>query len=200
MNFDRTTPRRTEIAMAARSLIAERGFEGLRTRDIAERVGINIATLHYHVPTKESLIELVAQSLRDDFIAQSEARPRAGLSPLQKIRLEFDDFRDTLVNNPELFVVLAELRARARRDEKVAAAIRPMTVYWHRQWSEALSAGRDDGSLRPDLDPAAAATIVIGALIASQRLSDDQIDHFDSVAAELERALTNPAAISRTSQ
>ncbi len=64
-----TADRRREIAAAARSLIAERGFEGLRTRDIAARVGINVATLHYHVPTKEALIGLVAQSLRDDFIA-----------------------------------------------------------------------------------------------------------------------------------
>ncbi|BCH34027.1 hypothetical protein MesoLjLc_59570 [Mesorhizobium sp. L-8-10] len=199
MNVSGTTTRRAEIAMAARSLVAERGFEGLRTRDIAERVGINIATLHYHIPTKESLIELVAQSLRDDFIAQSEARPRAGLSPLQKIRLEFDDFRDTLVKNPELFVVLTELRIRARRDKKVAAAIGPMTAYWHRQWSEILSAGRNDGSLRPDLDPAAAATMVIGALMASERFSDDPAAHFDRVVAELERALTNPAAIYRSS-
>ena len=65
--------RRPAIAAAARALIAERGFEGLRTRDIAERVGINVATLHYHVPTKEALIEIVAQSMRDDFIAQGKA-------------------------------------------------------------------------------------------------------------------------------
>lgn len=191
MTLHQPHPRRAAIAAAARSLIAERGFEGLRTRDIAERVGINIATLHYHVPSKESLIEIVAQSIRDDFIAQHEARPRAGLTPLQRIRLEIDDFRDTLVNNPELFVVFSELMARARRDPKVASAIRPMNAYWHRQWTEMLAAGRDDGSLRPDIDPAAAATMVIGALTASQRLSDDRIGHFENVTAELERALKN---------
>ena len=32
-----TDRRRTEIAAAARSLIAEQGFEGLRTRDLAGR-------------------------------------------------------------------------------------------------------------------------------------------------------------------
>ena len=76
--------RRPAIAAAARALIAERGFEGLRTRDIAERVGINVATLHYHVPSKEALIGLVAQSMRDDFIAQSKAWRRDGLTPLQR--------------------------------------------------------------------------------------------------------------------
>ncbi|MDB5535826.1 MAG: TetR/AcrR family transcriptional regulator, partial [Devosia sp.] len=43
--------RKVAIALAARALIVEKGMEGLRTRDIADRVGINIATLHYHVPS-----------------------------------------------------------------------------------------------------------------------------------------------------
>lgn len=47
-----TDDRRAEIAAAARGLIVEKGLEGLRARDIAERVGINIATLHYHVPSR----------------------------------------------------------------------------------------------------------------------------------------------------
>src|SRR5262245_45803798 len=122
-----------EIAAAARALIAERGFEGLRTRDIAERVGINVATLHYHVPTKERLIEVLAQSLRDHFIAQSKARPRDGLTPLEQLKLELSDYRDTLRDNEEMFIVLTELVERSRRDPKVDAAIRPMHAYWHQQ-------------------------------------------------------------------
>ena len=92
MKTDQSAPARIRtsaapaIAAAARALIAERGFEGLRTRDIAERVGINVATLHYHVPTKEALIEIVAQSMRDDFIAQSKAWRRDGLTPLQELQ------------------------------------------------------------------------------------------------------------------
>ena len=82
-----TDQRRLEIAAAARALIAERGFEGLRTRDIAERVGINIATLHYHVPSKEALVELVAQSLRDEFKATDYA--------VRDLRVNFSRLGDT---------------------------------------------------------------------------------------------------------
>src|SRR5919204_4448398 len=120
-----------EIAAAARALIAERGFEGLRTRDIAERVGINIATLHYHVPTKERLIEIVAHSVRDDFKAQNRAHPREGLSPLEELKLEFADYREIVRNNQELLTVYSEMVERARRDPKVDAAIRPIQQYWH---------------------------------------------------------------------
>ena len=48
--------RQEALVQAAYDLLAERGFEGLRTRDIAAKVGVNIATLHYYFPTKEKLI------------------------------------------------------------------------------------------------------------------------------------------------
>jgi AcrR family transcriptional regulator len=202
MNAEAKTPtrcdkaqRRIEIAFAARALIAEKGFEGLRTRDIAERVGINIATLHYHVPSKDALIELLAESLRDEFVAQHQRQPRDGLSPLQRLRREFADFRDTLVDNPTLMLVMAELSDRARRDARIEQVIRPMQKSWADQIAAILAAGRDDGSFRSDLDPAAAAAMVIGAMVTT-RIHDRRIEFYDRVTAELERAFLNPLSTS----
>lgn len=187
--------RRAEIAAAVRALIAERGFEGLRMRDIAERVGINIATLHYHIPAKEALITLVAQSLRDDFIAQHRAQSREGLSPVEQLRLEFADFRDTFLNNPERFLVMGEMQERARRDPAIAAAMTPMRSYWHAQWRAILEAGKTDGSFRADIDPAAAASILIGGMIAATKQPEPSLDALDRIIAELERAfLSAPKA------
>ena len=121
-----TDDRRAEIAAAARALIVEKGVEGLRTRDIAERVGINVATLHYHVPTKEALIGLVADSLRADFIQHSIDRPRAHLSARERMDLEFVDFRETALEKPEIMLVFSELIERARRDPIIEAAFMPM--------------------------------------------------------------------------
>jgi AcrR family transcriptional regulator len=180
--------RLTAIAAAARSLIAERGFEGLRTRDIADRVGINVATLHYHVPTKERLIEIIAQSMRDHFIAQAMSRPRDGLSPLEELRRELSDFRGTVRDNPELLAVFGELIERSRRDARVADAILPMRTYWHRQLIEMFARGRDDGSFRSDVDPSAAALVMMGAMIASQRHPFSGVEHYDQIADELLRS------------
>jgi len=184
--------RLAEIAAAARDLIAERGFEGLRTRDIAARVGINVATLHYHVPTKEALIRIVAQSLRADFIAQNLSRPREDLSPVEILKLEFADFRETMIEMPERYAVLAELSERAKRDEAVAAEMQPMQRYWHRQIAEIIAAGRDRGQFRPDVDPEAAAVMVIGTMIATRRHSQTSLDLFDRACAELLRSLVVP--------
>jgi len=48
--------RRRSLVLAAYQLIAEKGFEQLRTRDVAARAGVNIATLHYYFASKEDLI------------------------------------------------------------------------------------------------------------------------------------------------
>jgi hypothetical protein len=77
---------------------------------------------------------------------------------------------------------------RARRDERVAAVIRPMQAFWHGQMAEIFQLGRQDGSFRADIDPEAAASMVIGAMIGATRRETD-IAFFDRVAAELERSL-----------
>src|SRR5712692_9477299 len=67
--------RRQSLVRAAFKAIAADGFEGLRTRSVAERAGVNIATLHYYFPTKEALIGGVAQYLAARFISLHGPRP-----------------------------------------------------------------------------------------------------------------------------
>lgn len=182
--------RRLAIAAAARALIAEKGLEGLRTRDIADRVGINIATLHYHVPSKEALIALVAESMRDDFKRQAMRRSRAGKTGLQLLRMEFEDFHENLRDTPELVSVLTELIERARRDTAVDAIMAPMHDFWRNQFVEIFRRGSADGSFRPDVDPVAAALITTGTLMAFGRIWTNFSVVFEQVTAELERSFT----------
>jgi len=179
--------RKLAIAQAARSLIVEKGLEGLRTRDIALRVGINIATLHYHVPSKEALIALVAASIRDDFKTQGLARPRTGKTGLELLRMEFEDFRESVIDVPERMAVMTELIERARRDPVINAIMQPMTGFWRDQMRDILAAGVADGSFRPDIDPAAGSIVLVGALSA-WRFKGEAITTIDNVFAELERA------------
>jgi AcrR family transcriptional regulator len=180
--------RRLAIAHAARQIIVEKGLEGLRTRDIAARVGINIATLHYHVPSKAALIALVADSLRQDFKAQALRHSRVGKTGLEKLHLEFDDFRETVLDMPDQVVVLTELIARARRDPVVAEIMIPMREFWLNQFGDIFRLGIADGSFRPDIDPKGAALIATGALADCWRRSDLSSSMLDQVLAELERA------------
>jgi len=188
-----TDDRRAEIAAAARALIVEKGLEGLRTRDIAERVGINIATLHYHVPSKEALIALVAESLRDAFIQQNIDRPRAHLSVAERMDLEFVDFREIALEKPEIQLVFSQLMERGRRDERIAEAILPMMQRWRQILAGLLSEGVSEGVYRPDIDPEAFASIMIATLVDFCRNPEKDPARLDRLVGELRRAIRNPA-------
>ena len=192
--------RRAAIALATRDLIIEKGFEGLRTRDIAERVGINVATLHYHVPSKAALIELVTQSLRDEFVEQYLSHAGSAKTPLLRLRQELADFADTLENNPKLFLVMSELAEKARRDPALKAAISPMQNNWHGMLADILRDGRKDGTFRVDLDPEAAALTIMGAVTMYARLDIDHPVPFNRLAAELERSFLYPHHCNETEQ
>lgn len=184
-----TDDRRRAIAAAARELIVEKGFEGLRTRDIAARVGINVATLHYHVPTKEALIGLVADTMIDDFRAQSHNRPRAHLAPAERLEHEFYDFSEMFYQQRDTLAVMSELLERARRDAVIHAAMQPIIAKWHQLVVDILVDGAADGSFRRDLDPDPAAVMVIGSLIGFCRGPDTTPEYFERLCAELRRAV-----------
>jgi len=186
--------RKVAIALAARALIVEKGIEGLRTRDIAQRVGINIATLHYHVPTKEALIELVTETMILEFRAQSISRPRAHLPPTEQLEHEFTDFQEMYNEKSDVLAVMSELIERARRDEIIRATILPVLAKWRSIVANLFALGVADGSFRPDLDPEPAAQMLIGAMVSFSRGPDPTPENFERLCAELRRAVRNPFA------
>src|SRR2546430_12004654 len=101
-------PRRDELVRAAYGLLAERGFEGLRTREVAGAVGVNVATLHYYFPTKEDLIKAVVGHAMTRF--QSTLATEG--SAMERLRGHFRGLRRLGHDEPELFRVMAELMIR----------------------------------------------------------------------------------------
>lgn len=185
--------RRLAIARAARAIIVEKGLEGLRTRDIAARVGINIATLHYHVPSKEALVALVAHSLKEEFRDQGMRRPREGRSGRELLRMEIEDVIESMLDAPDRLSIMAELIERSRRDPSIAAIIQPMTGHWRQMLADIFALGVRDGSLRADLDPQAAAHIFLGT-VAGWRSSHPDRSEIEAVFSEFERAFVTPAS------
>src|SRR5271170_2570502 len=146
--------RRKSLLQAAFDVNASSGFEGLRTRAVAERAGANIATLHYYFPTKQALIEGLALFLSGIFATlHAPAPPSTGRPALDHLRQEFIDSRFYHERYPELGVVLQELALRANRDPAVKAAMDVLVASW-RSWIESIvRGGIAEGTFRQDLDP-----------------------------------------------
>src|SRR5215471_7315739 len=112
--------RRKDLAQIAYRLIAKKGLEGFRTRDVAEAAGIDTGTLHYHFPSKEALVQAVVEHLVNDFRA---VRPESSAPPqnaLDELRNEIFDLAPRVRESPEQLVVMLDLRVRASRDPVVA--------------------------------------------------------------------------------
>jgi len=145
--------RRKSLLQAAFDVIASSGFEGLRTRAVAARASVNIATLHYYFPTKQSLIEGLAQFLSAIFATLHAPPPRStGRKALDHLRQEFIDAQFYHDRYPELQVVMEELSLRSKRDLAVETALQSLLKSW-RFWIETIvREGIAEGSFRQDLD------------------------------------------------
>src|SRR5258708_3120572 len=116
----KTADRRDSLVAAARGLIAERGFEGLRTREVARRVGLNHATLHHYFPTKEALIEAVVHDLVQQLTTYRAAQRFADMPPRDALHAHFAPVPAHHRDEPGTRIALQESFARSRRDAALA--------------------------------------------------------------------------------
>jgi AcrR family transcriptional regulator len=151
---DEPGKRRSALLQAAFDVIAEVGFEGLRTRAVAERAKVNIATLHYYFPTKQSLVEGLAQFIGAKFVVLHGPAPEpSGYPALDRLRQEFSDGRYYLEHQPKMLIVMAEFVLRGKRDPEVQKIVDGMNGHWRRGLEEIVTEGITSGPFRSDLDP-----------------------------------------------
>ncbi|MBX3213077.1 MAG: TetR/AcrR family transcriptional regulator [Labilithrix sp.] len=177
--------RRSELLDAAYTLIAEKGLEGLRTRDIAARAGVNISTLHYYFGTKEELLVAVVERVRDTFTQRESGREPGK----ETLRAHLESAWRSFQTAPHLSVILQELLARAQRDPAARGALKTLHSFWNGVVEEVIRGGIERKELRADLDPAAGARIVTAFVIgATAQLGiNPKAFDFALVARELER-------------
>lgn len=177
--------RAQELVLAAYRQIAERGFEGLRTRDVANEVGVNIATLHYYFPTKETLIGAVLQHTMDRF--RTTLEPHG--SPVSQLRNYLRATRKLLREEPELGAVMSELALRSVRDAGTRKIMDEMYGQWHRAVRGLLRRAAREGKLRAGLDTESTAALIVATLTALALPQMGEVSRGDQALRELERWL-----------
>lgn len=148
-----TKERRSKIVRAAYGTIAEKGFEGLRMREIAARAGLDHSTLHYYFEGKEALIAGVMGYMIQELSLDRENAPASRrLSPREELTGHFAALLRQAREQPEMFVVLAEIHARSARDPGIRAVMRANEHSWKKFIMKILRMGVDCGDFDPALD------------------------------------------------
>ena len=174
--------RKDALVAAAYQILATRGFEGLRTREVAAAVGINIATLHYYFPHKEDLIRGV--------VAHAMGRFRGTLggagSAEDQLRAHFRGLRRLSRDEPELFAVMAELAIRGVRDASLRKIVGGTDDAWRTMLRTLLRRAKDEGAVAEDLDPDGMAAVIVATLKGTFMLPASEPENVERTFRQLE--------------
>ncbi|HEY3218476.1 MAG TPA: TetR/AcrR family transcriptional regulator [Candidatus Limnocylindria bacterium] len=187
-------PRKEALVAAAYQVLATRGFEGLRTREVAAAVGVNIATLHYYFPHKEDLIRGV--------VGYAMGRFRGTLggagSAEDQLRAHFRGLRRLSRDEPELFTVMAELAIRAVRDTSLRKIIGGTDDAWRAMLRTLLRRAQEEGALVAGVDPDGMAAVIVATLKGTFMLPATEPANVERTFRQLEKLVGLRATRSRS--
>ncbi len=101
-NMDTLGKTAEKILTAARAVFAENGYSGTHVDEIAQRAGVNKATLYYQIGDKDTLYANVIHQVLGNIaagIAESVARVD---SPEEKLKVYINSLADAVDKNPEM--------------------------------------------------------------------------------------------------
>lgn len=96
---------KARILAAAEEVFAAKGFAGASTREIADKAGVNISSLHYHWESKETLYFAVFQDVYDrivEVIRRALERNRAANRQSKTIETVMGTLFDFFADHPTI--------------------------------------------------------------------------------------------------
>jgi AcrR family transcriptional regulator len=91
-----------KILEAAKQVFMEKGIDGARMQDIADKAGINKALLHYYFRSKEKLFEMIFMEEARKFMPKVTSIMMSELTLFEKVEKFVGEYIDTLMQNPLL--------------------------------------------------------------------------------------------------
>lgn len=179
-----------QIIRASVTLIAERGYHSVRVADIAAACGISTATIHYHFPGREDLLEAALRYCLD----RALERRSAGMETAGDARHQLLHVLDRQVPDDDDLIrewaVWLDLWPEAARNPAPAELHAAFYRDWRKVVTDIIASGVEQGVFR-EVDPAAL-SVRLTALIdglALQVLATSGASRTAAVA-EMREALT----------
>ena len=148
------------VLRGAVKVFNERGYDGTSMEDLSRELGITKSAIYHHVTGKEELLRLAVNRALDGLFAVLD--DVSALDAPAITRLEELARRSVLLLVAELPFVTLLLRVRGNTGAERAALAR------RREFDNAVGSlatqARDEGDLRPDVDPALIARLLYGMI------------------------------------
>jgi TetR/AcrR family transcriptional regulator, transcriptional repressor for nem operon len=155
---------RRKIVVIADQLIRSRGYNAFSYSDIANRLNLKNAAIHYHYPSKAALGKAVIIESREKFLEQTKLWKDA--SHKEQVRLFLDMYQNNRKNGGICFMgafgaSYATLPEEMRTELKVAHT---EIINW---LSKTLEAGKDEKAITFDTSAAEMADLITASMMSS---------------------------------
>ena len=154
--------RRQEIIDAAAAIFKEKGYAATSIQDVADAVDILKGSLYYYIKSKDDLLFEVVQEVHEGGLKNLEEGKRVTGSALEQIRKFVERHMTYNARNlVKMTVFFHDFRSLS--PERRAVIVEERDLY-DQHLRSLLSSGRDEGSVRDDVDPRMAAFSILGSM------------------------------------
>ncbi|MGE5722131.1 MAG: TetR/AcrR family transcriptional regulator, partial [Sphingomonadales bacterium] len=155
------TARRQQAIDAAAAIFARDGFHGASTRAIADALGIKVASLYFHITSKEdALAEICLLGMQRSLSYLDAAREKETLS--EQIRHFFACQREDMIEHADYVTV--SIRERDKLSDPALSRIRDLTAQFRAHMDDMFELAAKRGELDANLTPRHCRIIMIGTL------------------------------------
>lgn len=144
---------RPALLAAARAAFSERGLEGARVDDIAQRAGVNKQLVYHYFGSKDGLYTAVLESVYREIRDHESALELDALPAEQAMRTLVEFSFDYLARSPEFVRILADENAHAGKHLQGSGIVKEVNRPIIELLRKTLVRGAEAGAFRRGLDP-----------------------------------------------
>lgn len=85
------TSRKKQVIRMAAVLFREKGYAAASMRDLAQKLGIEAASLYSHISSKEEILRILCFDMAAEFRASLDAVEKMKVSPSEKLRIGIEE-------------------------------------------------------------------------------------------------------------
>lgn len=143
-----------DLLAAAAQCIAERGFDGTRLRDVAQKAGVSIGSVQYHFATRDELLTAAFRWSCDELVERWRSRADSTTStPWEKLEALIDE----QTSDPSLIrhcTTWTEFCASATRHGELREIVADVYAAWRAFLANIIDEGIAAGQFWPELGTA----------------------------------------------
>lgn len=149
---------RDSLLRVAVGVFNERGYDGTSMEDLAARLGISKSAIYHHVSSKTDLLRLATDRALDAL--EAVVTEPSGLTALDRLESVLRGSVRVLVAELPFVTLLLRVRGNTTVERRALTRRRGLD----HMLTDLVRAAVDEGSIRPDVDPALSARLLFGTV------------------------------------